>query len=106
MEQRNKNLITFTFTIIFLVIVICTIKKVYDNHIEAEYTVLEKKLTESAKSCFLDKICEGEETTFGFLVKSGYLTSTVNPVTKEYLQDDLVIKCVEYKCSVDVRKDN
>lgn len=103
MEQRNKNLITFTFTIIFLVIVICTIKKVYDNHIEAEYTVLEKKLTESAKSCFLDKICEGEETTFGFLVKSGYLTSTVNPVTKEYLQDDLVIKCVDYKCSVDVR---
>lgn len=103
MEQSSKSLILFTFIIIFLVVVICTVKRVYDNHIDAEYTVLEKKLTESAKSCFLDKICEGEETTFGFLVKSGYLTSTVNPVTKEYIQDDLVIKCIDYKCSVNVR---
>ena len=103
MERNNRRLVYFTFVIITLVVAVCTFKKVYDNHVEAEYLVLEKKITEAARSCFLDKICEGESATFGFLVKSGYLTSTVNPVTKEYLQDDLVIKCLDYKCSVKLR---
>lgn len=103
MERKNRRLVYFTFVIITLVAAVCTFKKVYDNHVEAEYTVLEKKITEAARSCYLDKICEGESTTFGFLVKSGYLTSMVNTVTKEYIQDDLSVTCKDYRCSVKLR---
>jgi hypothetical protein len=103
MEQRNKKLIWFTVLIAIFIIVIGTVYKVYKNHIEHEYEVVEKKISENAKKCFLEEICTGNETTLGFLISSGYLDKQINPITKEYVDEALVITFDGEKVSVSIR---
>lgn len=102
MEKKSKYLIFFMLIIIFMTIVIGTIIKVYSNHKENLYRVVEQKISETAKSCFIDEICTGNETTLGFLIQNGYIDPQLNPITKEYLSEDLIIQCNNI-CSVNIR---
>jgi len=103
MEKKNKNLLIFIGGLLILIIGIASIIKVYTNHIDSLYMVVEKKISETAKDCFLEGICEGDETTLGFLIRNGYLSTQINPVTKETISENLFIIFKNGRCSVNIR---
>ena len=67
--------------------------KVYQNHVDRLYLVLDNEIKESAKKCFLDKNCEGE-ITLGDLKNKGYIDVLVDPISKEEISKD---KCLKYE---------
>lgn len=67
--------------------------KVYQNHVDKLYLVLDNEIKESAKKCFLDKNCEGE-ITLGDLKNKGYIDVLVDPISKEEISKD---KCLKYE---------
>ena len=62
--------------------------KVYQNHVDKLYLVLDNEIKESAKKCFLDKNCEGE-ITLGDLKNKGYIDVLVDPISKEEISKEL-----------------
>lgn len=104
MEKMNKKMVFGFIIVMLLFISVCTVIKVYNKHIDAKYIVVEKKINESAEKCLIDKICSIDKTiTLGFLISSGYLDKQINPVSKEYISDDTIVKCKDYECSVNIR---
>lgn len=103
MVKKSKRMIVFILLLFMIIVVIATIVKVYTNHVDNSYKVVEKKISETTKLCFQDKICSGNETTLGFLIKNGYLKSQINPITKEYINEDLIIKYKDGKCTFNIR---
>ena len=102
MEKKNKILLII-FIMLITAIVVISVFKVYKRHIDNLYKVVEKKITESAKECFIDQVCTGEETTLGELIKNKYLTTQVNPVTKEDISTDLIITWDGVKATTSIR---
>lgn len=90
MEINKKGLIIIIGLIgLFIIGAI----KVYQNHVDRLYLVLNNEIKESAKKCFLEKNCEGE-ITLGDLTSKGYVGVLVDPVTKEEVSKN---KCLKYE---------
>ncbi len=68
-----------------------TILKITKNHEERMYLVATKKIIESAETCFYNDECLQDEITIGELKQKGYLLDVINPQTKTYFEDDLVL---------------
>ena len=103
MENKSRKLLLFIFILVFIIVGIATTVKVYNKHLDRLYTVIEKRIEEQAKNCFLENICTGDETTIGFLTQKGYLKNEVDPVSKEYFNETIVVKCSNYECNVKLR---
>ena len=94
----NKIIISSLLVISFIIVVIGTTIKVYNNHIDSEYKVIEKKIYESTKKCYLDNNCTGNSITLNDLYKKKYITETmINPRTKEKLDKNIKIKKINDK---------
>lgn len=104
MEKRNKIFIIIVLGILTILIVFGSINKVYKMHTDKMVMVVENKLKESAKQCFLDGKCKDGQTTVGELIKLGYLEEgIVNPVTKEKLSNYVLITYEDDECYVSLR---
>ena len=104
MEKRNKFLIAFIGSIILIIIVIATIVKVYTNHIDHLYYVVESKIIESTKKCYLEEVCTGEEVTLKDLIEKDYIDKQIDPKSKEYIDENIKITNDGTTWSVDIRK--
>ena len=58
------------------------VKEERDNKL---WLVLNKKIVEKAHDCYLDKKCTNNTVTLDYLIQNEYLTTVVNPVTKEVI---------------------
>lgn len=58
------------------------IKEERDNKL---WLVLKKKVVEKAHDCYLDKKCTNKTVTIDYLIQNEYLTTIINPVTKEVI---------------------
>ena len=58
------------------------IKEERDNKL---WFVLKKKVVEKAHDCYLDKKCTNKTVTIDYLIQNEYLTTIINPVTKEVI---------------------
>ena len=103
MESRNKILVLLTINIIIITISVISIIKVYNNHINNLYLVVENKIEESAKKCFLEDNCEGKETTLNNLIALNYIEKQINPISKEYVNGDLKITFDGDNCHTTIR---
>ena len=90
MATNKKGLIII---IILIGLFIIGAIKVYQNHVDKLYLVLDNEIKELAKKCFLDKNCEGE-ITLGDLKNKGYIDVLVDPISKEEISKD---KCLKYE---------
>lgn len=61
------------------------VKQERDNKL---WLVLNKKVVEKAHDCYLDKKCTNSTVTLDYLIQSEYLTTVVNPVTKEVINSN------------------
>lgn len=101
---KNKVIILVLTILIFGSIIGATAYKVYKGHLDREFEVLEKEITESTKKCYLDKKCTGDSTTIGNLRTFGYINDElVNPQTKEVIGDDKVITNNNGNYQIDLR---
>ena len=103
MEINTKTLSIVLIALIILIVFVSTVVKSYRNHIDNLYEVVESKIEEEAKKCFMEKKCEGTETTLGNLISLGYIDRQINPVTKEYVSEELVITFDGNECTASIR---
>lgn len=103
MEARSRKLVAIIFIIVFVVILIGSFRKVYLNHINKSYKVIEEKIVYAAKKCFLEEKCTNGKTTIKELVDLGYLnTIPGNPVSKENIDEDIEIVVKDNDYIVDI----
>lgn len=103
MKKINLMNISLILGIIILIIVATSIK-VYNNHKNGLYRVVDQRIEEAAKKCFIESVCD-EETTLGFLIENKYLDNQVNPITKEFISTDLIVTCKDFECTTYVENE-
>ncbi|MCI8575722.1 MAG: hypothetical protein HFI09_04555 [Bacilli bacterium] len=92
---------TFWLTVLatILIIGLPTILKITKNHEERMYLVATKKILESAEACFYDDVCQDSMISLGDLKQKGYLDDVIDPQTKTYFEDDLMLVYENYRVS-------
>ncbi len=102
--MKASKLSCVIFIIIVLVIGTFTTLKVLMRHQDKLMKVASSKIEESARKCYLDGKCSGVETTLENLIKEGYLEQQIHPISKEYIDGSLVIRCVDFDCVTELKK--
>lgn len=90
MERKKFSIFYIIVGILIIFLIIGAYKNLNDHH-DKEYLVVNNKILESAKECYLKKDCTGE-ITLKDLYSKGYLETQINPVTKENMNENLCIK--------------
>jgi len=90
---KKKINIWYLVILLIIIILIIGIYKAINEHQEKEYLVVNNKILESAKECYLKGDCEGE-ITLKYLYEKEYLVVQVDPVTKENINEDM---CITFK---------
>lgn len=80
----NRIIIPGTLIIIILMIGIPTYFNVRKDHEEKMLNVVNKRIIEATKKCYLDGKCNTNYITLQDLYDNGYLKKQVNPLTKKY----------------------
>lgn len=95
----NKITIIGSIIAILLIISVPTIYKVYKNHVDNLYEVVEEKIIGAAKKCFYDEKCNREKILLKELYELNYLEKVNNPVTKEYYNENSYVsrKNIDFK---------
>lgn len=98
--NKNKSIITLTLIAAVIIIALPTTIKIYINHENKLYEVATKKIIESAEDCFKEGICKNHKTTIKELKEKGYLKENiVNPKSKTYFEDEIVLVEENFKVS-------
>lgn len=92
--MKEKVVVSVTVLGIIAALILGTIYKVYEIHMNRSYLVVEKRIVEGALSCVYDGKCEDSDITLGALISKGYASDEINPKTKLYYERDSVIKKV------------
>lgn len=101
MEKKKSNkLLIITILTLLLIITIFTIYKINKNHKEKLYNVLYSKIKYASNKCYLDNICK-EEITLKQLYDNKYLDIQYDPISKEELDENLLIKINKDKIIID-----
>lgn len=100
---KNDGFTTFMVCTILFTILVSTGIKVYHRHLDSEYRVIERKICESARQCYLDDKCSGSYISLGVLIDNNYIEPQVNPRSKEFLSKDTSIYYSSNTCVVNIR---
>ena len=92
-KTKTSILIWFVITILLIIIVVSGYKA-HLIHQERQLRVMNQFIKETAKLCYLKGYCEGQ-ITLGTLYELMDLEQIINPVTREYLNEDLCIDYIE-----------
>lgn len=92
MEKKKTNLI-YVIIGTFVILLIYATYKTIDNHHEKEYQVVNSRILEAAKECFLKEECKGQ-IILKDLYDKNYLKTQIDPVSKEDVDPN---KCIEFK---------
>lgn len=96
----EKNKIKFYIPIIIILfILLATVYKINKNREEKLYDVLYGEIEFFAKSCYLNKECEGT-ITLQTLYDKNYLEIKYDPVTKEILDSDIEIEYINEEINI------
>jgi len=94
--ENKKGMSFFIWFIvgILLVIVLVSGYKAHQIHQERQLRVMNQLIKETARDCYLRGYCQGE-ITLSVLYNRMDLERIINPVTREYLSDDMCINYIE-----------
>lgn len=88
----NKKIISITIIAIIIIIAGGTAYKVNKSHKDKLMYVSELYIIEHTKLCYNEKKCTTDVVTLKNLYDLSYLKNEVNPVTKEYYNENSYIK--------------
>lgn len=80
----NKIIVPGTIIIIILMIGIPTYINVRKDHEQKMTSVVNKRIIEATKKCYLDGKCDTNYITLQDLYDKGYLKKQTDPLTKKY----------------------
>lgn len=86
-----ENKLSYIVIVFIIFLFLIGSYKVYDNHIDKLYLVVNNKIREEARRCYLDGNCSGK-ITLKELIDKEYIDIVIDPVTKEEMDDSLCIK--------------
>ena len=89
MVKKKISFWVILMSLIIILVIFAGYKNV-QNHFAKEYKVVNNKILESAKECFLKNDCEGI-ITLKDLYDKKYLDIQVDPKTKENIDDTICI---------------
>jgi hypothetical protein len=92
MEKKKFN-ITYILVLFLIILLIVGAYKSLNEHYKKEYLVVNNKILEAAKECYLNTDCEGE-ITIKDLYEKKYLDPVIDPRTKENISEDLCLKYI------------
>lgn len=101
--EKSKHINVIIVFLIITFISIMTIIKTYNNHINSEYTVIEKRICDAVKTCLQDEKCTEGEITLSTLIDNDYITQQTNPITKEYIDTNTMVSYKNNTCTIDIR---
>lgn len=87
MENKSTIIIIVSILLVFIIGAF----KVYESHIDKLYLVVNNKIKESARKCYLENKCSGE-ITLKDLIDWEYIDVVIDPVSKEEMDQSLCIK--------------
>ena len=100
MEKKGLNKYIIFYLSLLIVLVGFTIYKLIIYHEEKLYDVLYSEIEYKAKRCYLEKKCD-ESFTLNDLYVNGYLETMFDPVSKEEVNKDLIIKVNKNEVIID-----
>ena len=100
MEKKGLNKYIIFYLCLLIVLIGFTIYKLIINHEEKLYDVLYSEIEYKAKRCYLEKKCD-ESFTLNDLYVNGYLETMFDPVSKEEVNKDLIIKVNKNEVIID-----
>ena len=89
--EKNKSNVLYIIIFIIILVVVSAFFKNLKAHQKKEYLVVNNRILEAAKKCFLEEKCEGE-ILLKDLYEKEYLSVQVNPITKENMDENICIK--------------
>ncbi len=92
MEKRKFSIWYIIIAVVIIIIIVAGIKNL-NNHHDKEYLVVNKKILETAKECYLKGDCEGD-ILLKDLYNKQYLSVQINPITKENIDENI---CITFK---------
>ena len=92
-----RKIILVTLIIIVTMIWSLTTFKVLINHHSKLHLVTDKRITEAAFKCVNEHNCDNYPVTLKQLYDNKYLTNEINPVTKEYYNENSYVTIKEDK---------
>ncbi len=99
--MMNRICIFGSIIIIALMIFIPTYFNVKKDHEDKLMIATKMRILDASKKCFLENVCKGEETTLKYLYDHNFLQKQFNPVTKEYYDENQVIRYIDKKIVLD-----
>ena len=88
--RKGMSFFIIFIVIVLLVIMIASAYKAHGIHQERQLKVMNQFIKETARNCYLRGYCEGQ-ITLGDLYKLMNIEQIINPVTNEYLDDEMCI---------------
>lgn len=88
MNKKNKYSITASIIIISGLLIGVTSYKVIKKHNDKLILVKEKYIIERAEKCINEDKCKSDKVTLKELQALNYIKKEVNPVTKEYYNEE------------------
>ena len=101
--EKSKVFTILIATLTIVLITVATIIKIYNNHIDNQFKVIEKEICEAVRECVLDNKCTSEEITINDLIENEYIDEQVNPITKETIDTKTVVSYKNNICNVYLR---
>lgn len=90
-KKMNKWIISLAIVVVFGLLIGVTSFKVVKEHNSKLLLVEEKYIVETANKCKIEKKCNSDTITLKELYSLKYFDKQVNPVTKEYYNEDAYV---------------
>ncbi len=101
--KTTSKISLLLFLVILAVVIGSTTIEVITRHNAKLLKVAEKTIVEAASKCYIEEKCTGDTTSLDELIKKDYLEPQVHPISKEYIDTNLVIVCRNYKCETTLK---
>lgn len=104
----NFSLLSITIVVTCLIIIIASLVKIRNNQNEKLIYAMESKIKYYAKRCYLEEKCSGDITLKDLYEKEYLSDNIVNPVTKEIIDENTLIKFQDNQIilNIDEKKPN
>lgn len=99
----KKTLGFVTIISCLLIIMLPTIYKVFINHKNKLYIVVEKEIIEAAEKCWAENKCLTNVITLKELYDLNYLEKQIDPMTKKVYENDSTIKKTKQKIELNLK---
>lgn len=100
--KSSKIIIYLTLIVIILIIIVPTLIDVKEEENEHKMLVINNEIKYAATKCFREDKCLTDSIYLKDLYELDYLEKIINPITKEYINENTIITKVDNDILVNI----